>query len=61
MGLFENLIGTNPQYTVRDNKTGEEKQVRDARELEKLAAQERGKNPDQPKPFFERVFSRGED
>ncbi|MBR3319100.1 hypothetical protein IKG06_01175 [Candidatus Saccharibacteria bacterium] len=58
MGLFENLFGTNPQYTVKDNKTGKETQVRDAKDLEKLAASEQGKNPDKPVDLFQRIFSR---
>ena len=58
MGLFENLFGTSPQYTVKDNKTGKETQVRDAKDLEKLAASEQGKNPDKPVDLFQRIFSK---
>ena len=58
MGLFDNLIGTNPQFTVTDNKTGKQVVVRDAKELEKLAAREQDKNPDKPRPLFERIFSK---
>ena len=59
MGLLENLVGTNPQYTVRDNKTGEERQVQDAKDLEKYAAREQGKDrPEKPDDFFSRIFSR---
>jgi hypothetical protein len=59
VGFLENIIGTNPQFTVTDNKTGKQVTVQDAKELEKLAAREQGKDPDKPKPFFERIFSRG--
>ena len=58
MGFLENIFGTNPQYTVKDNKTGEQVTVRDARELEKYAAREQGKDPDKPADFFQRLFSR---
>lgn len=59
MGFFENLFGTNPQYTVRDNKTGEERQVQDAKDLEKFAEREQGKDkPEKPDDFFSRLFSR---
>lgn len=58
MGLFENLFGTNPEYTVRNNKTKEEVDVRDAKELEKYGAREQGKDPNKPDDFFQRIFSR---
>ncbi|MBR5389639.1 hypothetical protein IK146_03715 [Candidatus Saccharibacteria bacterium] len=58
MGFLENIIGTNPQYTVIDNKTGEKIIVRNPKELEKYAAQEQDRNPDKPKPFFDRLFSK---
>ena len=58
VGLFENLFGTNPEYTVRNKKTKEEVTVRDAKELEKLAAREQGKDPNKPDDFWQRIFSR---
>ena len=59
MGFLENLFGTNSQYTVRDNKTGEERQVQDARDLEKFAEREQDKDrPEKPDDFFSRIFSR---
>lgn len=59
MGFFENLFGTNPQYTVRDNKTGQERQVQDAKELEKYAEREQDKDKyGKPDDIFSRIFSR---
>ena len=59
MGFLENLFGTNPQYTVRDNKTGEERQVRDAKELEKYAEREQDKDTSgKPDPLFMRLTRR---
>ena len=58
MGFLENLFGTNPEFTVTNNKTGKEVQARDARELERYAAREQDKDPDKPADFFQRLFSR---
>lgn len=58
VGLFDNLFGTNPEYTVKDNKTGKETLVRDAKELEKLALEKQQKNPDKPNDFWQHIFSR---
>ena len=58
MGFLENIFGTNPQYTIKDNKTGKETTVRDAKELEKYAAREQDKDPNKPVDFFQRIFSK---
>lgn len=59
MGLIGNIFGTNPQYTVRDNKTGEERLVQDAKDLEKFAEREQDKDkPEKPDDFWSRLFSR---
>ena len=58
MGLLDNLFGNNPDYTVRDNKTRQEVDIRDAKDLEKYAVRQQGKDPNKPDDFWQRIFSR---
>lgn len=62
MGLLENLFGLNPEYAVREYKTGEETLFYNAKDLEEFAKQEQEQEQeqadDEPKDFFQRIFSR---
>lgn len=60
MGLLENLLGIKQpdDYTVRDNRTGYEHDVRDAQELEKFAREQQDSRYGEHKDFIQRIFSR---
>ena len=60
MGLLENVLGIkqSDDYTVKDNRTGREVDVRDAKDLEKFAQERQREHEEDHRDFFQRIFSR---
>ena len=60
MGFLENVLGLKQpsDYTVKDNRTGCEKDIRDAKDLEKFAREQQDTRYGEHKDFIQRIFSR---
>lgn len=54
MALF-GLTHFNEDYTVKDNRTGKETNILDAKELEQYARDEQKNQDDKPKDLWQRI------